>query len=76
MTTVIAIKKHDRDSLNANNPILIAVAKDKTAAMQWIQDEVDHKHPESGTSYMQGKSVGWWVEYGTFSLTTMEVQGS
>lgn len=70
-STAIVIKAHETESYNAGPGRFCAVAKDEEAAKRWIQDEVDRKHGE--TAYMQGKDADWWIEYGAFSLTEVEV---
>lgn len=71
MTTVVAIWYHELNSWNGRDHIM-AVAENDEAAMRWLQDEVDEKH-SNGTSYMQGETAQWWINYGTFSLKPMEL---
>lgn len=70
---VVVIKRHSTDGSAA--PIFMAVASDMDSAKRWIQDEVTDGGPHgTGHTYMQGKSPDWWINYGVFSLTSMEVQ--
>ena len=73
MSTVTVIHHRDVDSYTGLS-IFVAVAADEDAARQWIQDEVDGRHT-SGNQYMKGQSADWWIQYGTFSLTSIEVHG-
>lgn len=70
---VFVIKRHVTETWNAPPPTFLAVAIDEEAAKCWIQDEVDGKH-SSSHQYMTGKSADWWIKYGTFSITSVEVQ--
>lgn len=72
---VIVVKRQNTDSYNAPPPQVVAIAVDDAAAIQWVQDEVDGKHP-SGWSYAQGHDASWWIDYGTFALEKTEVIGS
>lgn len=69
--TVVVILQNETDSMSGRSWFR-AVAANKEAAKQWVQNEVDHKH-ESGHQYAQGKTADWWIEYGTFSLKTVPV---
>jgi len=72
---VIVIEKHDVNSWNYIMPVFQAICSDEDVAKKWIQDEVDGKHPNSGTRYMRNKDADWWIKYGTFSLRSVEIQG-
>lgn len=70
---MVVVKRHQTDTYHAGPPVFCVVAVNERAAKQWIQDEVDGKH-NSGNRYAQGKDADWWIEYGTFSLTKVDVQ--
>jgi hypothetical protein len=72
---VTVIKQHDPDSWSGGPGIFRAVADSEEHARQWIQDEVDGKHPDSGHSYASGQSVDWWIKYGTFTLEDAVLYG-
>lgn len=68
MQKIIFIYRQSPDSLNSI-PYVVAAARDRNAAVQWIQDEVDGKHKESHHTYMQGKDAEYWLtEYPVFKL--------
>ncbi len=69
--TVVVILRGNPESYNGRESFA-AVAADETAAKQWIQDEVDHKH-DNGNMYARGKSADWWLQYGSFRLITVPV---
>jgi len=69
---LVAVKKHDPDSLQGRDVFLV-VCTNETAAKKWIQEEVDGKHPDSKTTYMQGQTADWWIQQGYFSLNTIEL---
>lgn len=71
--STVVVKRHETDSWNAGPPVFCVVASSEGAAKAWIQDEVDGKHDDSGHRYAQGKDADWWLKYGTFSITPVEV---
>jgi hypothetical protein len=70
---IVVIERCATETWAGPPPVLAAVASDEEAAKRWIQDEVDGKH-NSGHSYASGHSAEWWIEYGTFRLSDMEIQ--
>jgi hypothetical protein len=72
---LVVIKKYDTDSWNSAPAQFMAVALDEEAAKRWIQDEVDGKHRSDGyQEYALGHDADWWIAYGTFRLSTVQVQ--
>ena len=73
MSVVYVVKRHDTDTWNPGRPVLVAICMTHEGARQWISDETQGLHPESGWSYTKTPDVDWWIDYGAFTIEEVTV---
>lgn len=63
------VKHHQTDTWNAGAPYFCVAAISEEAAKRWIEMETKSSQYAQGPSY----TPEWWISYGTFSITEVEV---